>query len=94
MALADLSTVRGVRDAVASGHISAVEACSGAFDAIDARDPALHAFNTIIKEEAIAEAGSALANMGRNELALDQYRKGLQINSRNPIFRRQARRHA
>ena len=56
MALADLSTVRGVRDAVASGHISAVEACSAAFDAIDARDPALHAFNTIIKEEAIARA--------------------------------------
>jgi len=56
MALADLSTVRGVRDAVASEHISAVEACSAAFDAIDARDPALHAFNTIIKEEAIARA--------------------------------------
>ncbi len=45
--------------------------------------------NPIIKEEAIAEAGSALANMSRHELALDQYRKGLQINSRNPIFRRQ-----
>jgi len=45
--------------------------------------------NPLIKEEAIAEAGSALANMGRNELALDQYRKGLQINSRNTIFRRQ-----
>ena len=56
MALADLSTVRGVRDAVASGRISAVEACSAAFDAIDACDPALHAFNTIIKEEAIARA--------------------------------------
>jgi len=56
MALADLSTVRGVRDAVASGDISAVEACSAAFDAIDARDPALHAFNTVIKEEAIARA--------------------------------------
>ncbi|MFT3893798.1 MAG: TRAFs-binding domain-containing protein [Anaerolineales bacterium] len=45
--------------------------------------------NPLIKEEAIAEAGSALANMGRNELALDQYRKGLQINARNLIFRRQ-----
>ena len=56
MAVADLSTVRGVRDAVASGHISAVEVCSAAFDAIDARDPALHAFNTVIKEEAITRA--------------------------------------
>jgi tetratricopeptide (TPR) repeat protein len=45
--------------------------------------------NPLIKEEAIAEAGRALANMGRNELALDQYRKGLGINSRNPFFRRE-----
>jgi len=45
--------------------------------------------NPLIKEEAIAEAGGALANMGRNELALDQYRKGLEINSRNPFFRRE-----
>jgi tetratricopeptide (TPR) repeat protein len=45
--------------------------------------------NPLIKEEAIMEAGSALANMGRNELALDQYRKGLQINARNTTFRRQ-----
>ena len=45
--------------------------------------------NPLIKEEAITEAGNALANMGRDELALDQYRKGLQINSRNPLFRRQ-----
>jgi len=45
--------------------------------------------NPLIKEEAIAEAGRALANMGRNELALDQYRKGLEINSRNPFFRRE-----
>jgi len=45
--------------------------------------------NPLIKEEAIAEAGRALASMGRNELALDQYRKGLQINGRNPLFRRE-----
>ena len=45
--------------------------------------------NPLIKEEAIGEAGSALANMGRNELALDQYRKGLEVNARNPIFRRE-----
>lgn len=43
----------------------------------------------LIKEEAVAEAGKALANMGRNELALDQYRKGLEVNPRNNNFRRQ-----
>lgn len=45
--------------------------------------------NPFIKEEAIIEAGLALKNMGRNELALTQYRKGLEINSRNLIFRRE-----
>jgi tetratricopeptide (TPR) repeat protein len=43
--------------------------------------------NPLIKEEAIGEAGRALQNMGRNELALQQYRKGLEINSRNLEFR-------
>ena len=42
----------------------------------------------LIKEEAIGQAGKALANMGRNELALAQYRKGLEINPRNLSFRR------
>jgi len=45
--------------------------------------------NPLIKEEAIGEAGKALASMGRNELALSQYRKGLEVNSRNLTFRRE-----
>jgi tetratricopeptide (TPR) repeat protein len=45
--------------------------------------------NPLIKEEAIGEAGQALKNMGRNELALNQYRKGLEVNSRNLTFRRE-----
>lgn len=45
--------------------------------------------NPLIKEEAVGEAGKALQNMGRNELALQQYRKGLEINPRNLEFRRQ-----
>jgi len=45
--------------------------------------------NPLIKEEAIGEAGNALKSMGRNELALDQYRKGLKVNSRNMNFRRE-----
>jgi len=45
--------------------------------------------NPLIKEEAIGEAGRALSSMDRHELALDQYRKGLEVNSRNLNFRRQ-----
>ena len=45
--------------------------------------------NPLIKEEAIGEAGKALASMGRNELALAQYRKGLEVNAGNLSFRRE-----
>jgi tetratricopeptide (TPR) repeat protein len=45
--------------------------------------------NPLIKEEAIGEAGNALKNMNRYELALDQYRKGLEVNPQNMTFRRE-----
>ncbi len=45
--------------------------------------------NPLIKEEAVGEAGKALQNMGRNELALQQYRKASEINPHNLEFRRQ-----
>jgi tetratricopeptide (TPR) repeat protein len=45
--------------------------------------------NPLIKEDAIAEAGLALRSLGRIELALDQYRKGLEANSKNLTFRRE-----
>src|SRR5687767_13018423 len=45
--------------------------------------------NPLIEEEAIGEAGMALKNMGRHELALAQYRRGLEVNSRNLTFRRE-----
>jgi tetratricopeptide (TPR) repeat protein len=45
--------------------------------------------NPLIKEEAIGEAGKALQGMGRHELALKQYRLGLQLNKRNLTFRRE-----
>ena len=45
--------------------------------------------NPLIKEDAIGEAALALRNMGRYELALTQYRKGLEVNGRNPFFRRE-----
>lgn len=45
--------------------------------------------NPLIKEEAAGQAGKALADMGRNELALAQYRKGLEVNPDNLTFRRE-----
>ncbi|MBL8089759.1 MAG: hypothetical protein KF758_14340 [Anaerolineales bacterium] len=45
--------------------------------------------NPLIREEAINEVGRALANLGRNELALTQYRKGIEANSTNLEFRRE-----
>ena len=45
--------------------------------------------NPMIKEEAIGQAGKALASLDRYELALNQYRKGLEINSANITFRRE-----
>jgi tetratricopeptide (TPR) repeat protein len=45
--------------------------------------------NPLIKEEVIAEAGRALRSLDRHELALQQYRQGLQINPLNSNFRRE-----
>ena len=48
--------VRGVRDAVASRQISAVEVCREALARIEAAEPALHAFVTLTPERALARA--------------------------------------
>lgn len=45
--------------------------------------------NPLIREEAIAQVGGALAKLGRNELALRQYREGIAVNSNNLEFRRE-----
>ena len=49
--------------------------------------------NPLIKEEAIGEAGRALKNMNRHELALQQYRQGLELNPKNVNFRREEALH-
>ncbi|MGE5245014.1 MAG: Asp-tRNA(Asn)/Glu-tRNA(Gln) amidotransferase subunit GatA [Betaproteobacteria bacterium] len=54
-----------VRDAVRSGERSAVEICRGALDAIEASDPSLHAFNTIVAERALARAAAIDADLDR-----------------------------
>ncbi len=45
--------------------------------------------NPFLKEEAIGEVGRALQELGRHELALTEYRKGLLVNPKNRDFRRQ-----
>jgi tetratricopeptide (TPR) repeat protein len=45
--------------------------------------------NPLIREDAVAEVGNALAKLGRNELALSQYREGILVNSSNLEFRRE-----
>lgn len=45
--------------------------------------------NPLIKEEAVGEVGRALRELGRHELALNEYRKGLAVNPKNREFRRE-----
>ncbi|HEY9652924.1 MAG TPA: tetratricopeptide repeat-containing protein [Coleofasciculaceae cyanobacterium] len=45
--------------------------------------------NRLIQEDAIAEAGQALTDLGNHALALKEYREGLKINPLNSEFRRQ-----
>lgn len=49
--------------------------------------------NPLIKEDAISQAGLALKAMNRHELALQQYRRGLELNPKNPEFRREEALH-
>jgi tetratricopeptide (TPR) repeat protein len=45
--------------------------------------------NPLIREQVITEAAKALSGLGHHEMALQQYRRGLEINPRNPEFRQQ-----
>lgn len=45
--------------------------------------------NPFIREDAVAEVGSALAKLGRYELALNQYSEGIHVNPANLEFRRE-----
>ncbi len=51
-------TARAIRDAVAGGHVTAVEVCRAHLDRIAAANPALNAFNTISAEHALAAAAA------------------------------------
>ena len=52
------ATVREIRDAVQQGARTAVEICDAAVLQIDARDPALHAFNTVVRDRALERAAT------------------------------------
>jgi aspartyl-tRNA(Asn)/glutamyl-tRNA(Gln) amidotransferase subunit A len=65
----DLSTVRGVRDAVAAGDASAVEICEASLAAIEARDADLHAFTAVDRDKALARAAAIDRGEDRGPLA-------------------------
>ena len=52
----DDTTVRAVRDAIRSRAQSAVDVCRDALTRIASADPALHAFNTVVADHALARA--------------------------------------
>jgi len=54
--MSDASTVRGVRDAVRARSRSASDVCGEALARIDAANPTLNAFNTVIADRAVERA--------------------------------------
>ena len=64
----DLGNARAIRDAVASGSISATEVCRAALDRIAATDGGIHAFHTVAAEQALARA----AEIDRRGAELEQ----------------------
>ena len=54
--MSDAATVRGARDLFRSRARSATDLCRDAIARIEALDPALHAFNTVVSEQALARA--------------------------------------
>jgi aspartyl-tRNA(Asn)/glutamyl-tRNA(Gln) amidotransferase subunit A len=65
----DLSTILGVRNAVAARDVSAVEICQAALAAIDAHDAHLHAFTAVDPEKVLARAAAIDRGEDRGPLA-------------------------
>jgi aspartyl-tRNA(Asn)/glutamyl-tRNA(Gln) amidotransferase subunit A len=63
-------TVRDIRDAVRSGRRRAVDVCEAALRTIEARDPGLHAFTTVMRDEAYARAAEVDRRADRASLPL------------------------
>ena len=54
--MSDAATVRGARELFRSRARSATDLCRDAIARIESLDPALHAFNTVVSEQAMARA--------------------------------------
>jgi aspartyl-tRNA(Asn)/glutamyl-tRNA(Gln) amidotransferase subunit A len=63
--MSEPATLRETRDAVRQRTRSAVEICEAALSRLDAIDPALHAFNAVPRERALARAAAIDADSGR-----------------------------
>ncbi len=61
----DATTVQTIRDAVRSGQRRAVDVCRAALDRLDRVEPSLHAFNTIMSEQALARAAAIDRDLDR-----------------------------
>ena len=60
-----VSTLSDIRDAIRSGERSAVDVCRESLDRIAAADGSLHAFNTVMTDEALARAAEIDRDRGR-----------------------------
>ena len=65
----NLTSVAGIREAVASGATSAVEVCRASLAAIAAANAGLHAFTAVAGEQALARAAAVDAGQDRGPLA-------------------------
>ncbi|MBI3492053.1 MAG: Asp-tRNA(Asn)/Glu-tRNA(Gln) amidotransferase subunit GatA, partial [Acidobacteria bacterium] len=65
MSFSEEATVRGVRDAVRSRAHSASDVCREALARIEAIDPRLHAFNTVVPDRALARAAEIDRDLDR-----------------------------
>src|SRR6478752_4194966 len=59
------TTVRDIRNQVRGRSRSAGEVCRPALDRLEAVEPSLHAFNTVIREQALARAADIDRNFDR-----------------------------
>jgi aspartyl-tRNA(Asn)/glutamyl-tRNA(Gln) amidotransferase subunit A len=53
-----IGSARACREAIRSGERSAVDICEAAFNAIAVYDPQLHAFNTVVNDQALTRAAA------------------------------------
>ena len=68
--MSQFATLRDIRDAVQSGARSAVDVCTEALARIEAHDGTLNAFNTVTRDQALAQAAAVDAHPNRASLPL------------------------